>query len=87
MDLDELIEEHRPRVQEAARVIERAVRANRRVFEIECEAEDLMPTGDVRCGRQLVSACYPLLNDECFDDWLHYLRRSGILGDVESKDI
>jgi hypothetical protein len=87
MDFDELLKEHRLRVQEAVSIIEKAVQANRRVYEIECEAEVLMTPGNARCGRQLYSACWPLLNEECFDDWLHYLRGAGILDDFEPRGI
>jgi hypothetical protein len=87
MDLDELKKEHRLRVQEAVSVIEKAVQANRRVYEIECEAEECIPPGTTRCRHQLFSACCPLLNEDCFDDWVHYLRCTGILDDFETKDI
>jgi hypothetical protein len=87
MDFDELLQEHRRRVQEAVSVIEKAVQANRRVYEIECEAEELMTPGNARCGCQLYSACWPLLNEECFDDWLHYLRHNGFLDDFKVNDI
>lgn len=73
MTEQELLREHRRRVQEACAIIKQAVEANRRVYEIECEAMEH------EC--ELSSACWPLLNEECLKDWLEYLRVKEILDD------
>jgi hypothetical protein len=83
MQKEEVVREHRRRVGEAVKLIEKAVAANRRVYEIECQADELMPPGTAHGGLELHSACYPLLNEECFDDWIHYLQSIKILDDCE----
>lgn len=78
-----LIEERRRLVREAIPIIARAIRANRRIHEIERKSEELLPSGTPLRGSLVFDACLQDFDDQRFDDWLDFLKRCGIVDESE----
>jgi multidrug efflux pump subunit AcrA (membrane-fusion protein) len=72
-------EEYQRRVKETAAAVAQAVEANEKLRELLRKAEELLPPSEVQRGFLRFDCCWPELNGERFEDWLHFVALAGRL--------